>query len=78
MNKEKFEALLPFIITALLQKIIEQMRVPQEEAFFRLYGSKLYYLLDNEKTKIWYYSTDKLFQLFEEEMNTGNFELTEY
>ena len=33
--------------------------------------------LGNEQTKVWHYSTEKLFQLFEEEMNFGKFELPE-
>ena len=78
MGKEKFEALLPLIITALLQKIIERKNIPQEEAFFNLYGSQLYCALNNEKTKVWHYSSEKLFQLFEEEMTAGKLELPEY
>jgi len=78
MDKAKFEALLPLIIAALLQKIIERKKIPQEEAFLHLYGSQLYCALDNEKTKVWYYSAEKLFQLFEEEMAAGKLELPEY
>ena len=78
MDKEKFEALLPLIITDILQKIMEQKKIIQGEAIYLFYNSKLYALLENEQTKIWHYSTDKLFQLFEEEMNTGNFELPEF
>jgi len=47
-------------------------------AFLKLYGSQLYYALNNEKTKVWYYSAEKLFQLFEEEMAVGKLELPEY
>ena len=78
MDKAKFEALLPLIVAALLQKIIERKNISQEEAFLKLYGSQLYYFLDNEKTKVWYYSAEKLFQLFEEEMAVGRLELPEY
>ena len=77
MDKEKFEALLPLIIAALMQKIIEQKKISHNEAFSRLYGSKLYSFLDNEQTKVWHYSAEKLFQLFEEEMSTGKIELPE-
>ena len=77
MNKEKFEALLPLVVTDILQRIIEQKNIIQEEAISLFYNSGLYAMLENEQTKIWHYSTDKLFQLFEEEMNTGKFELPE-
>ena len=78
MDKAKFEALLPLIITALIQKIIEQKKMPQDEVFSRLYSSRLYSVLDDEETKVWYYSVEKLFQLFENELTTGNMELPEY
>ena len=78
MNKAQFEALLPHIVTALLQKIIERKKISQDEAFSQLYNSRLYLALDNEDTKVRHYSAEKLFSIFEEEMNTGDMELPEY
>ena len=78
MDKEKFAALLPFFVTDLIAKIIERKNISQDEAISQLYYSRLYFLLEDEQTKIWHYSTEKLFQLFEEEFNTGEFELPEY
>jgi hypothetical protein len=78
MDKAKFEALLPLIVTALMQKIIEREKITQDEAFTLLYSSQLYSALDNEKMKVWYYSTEKLFQLFREEMINGKLELPDY
>ena len=78
MDKAKFEALLPLIVSALIQKIAERKSLSHDEAFLRLYGSRLYNALDNEETKVWYYSAEKLFLLFEEELLTGKLELPEY
>ena len=78
MDKAKFEALLPLIVAALMQKIIERKNLSHEEAFLRLYSSQLYCALNNEKTKVWYYSAEKLFLLFEEEIASGKLELPEY
>jgi len=78
MNKEKFDALLPLIVTALIKKIIERKEITEEEVFSRLYESRLYLYLEEEATKVWHYSVEKLFQLFDEEMNTGKIELPEY
>jgi len=78
MDKAKFDALLPLIVAALMQKIIEQKNIEQDEAFSRLYNSMLYFFLEDEQTKVWYYSVEKLFQLFEEEISTGKLELPEY
>ena len=77
MNEEKFQALLPFIITDLIQKIVQQKKTSQSEALSWLYESQLYIHLDNEQTKVWHYSTDKLYHLFEDELNTGRFEIPE-
>jgi len=78
MDKNKFDALLPIIIAAFLKKIIEQKKISHDEAFTRLYSSNLYSFLEDEQTKVWHYSVEKLFQLFEQEMNTGKLELPEY
>ena len=78
MDRVKFEALLPLIVAVLLQKIIERKRISQNEAFSALYSSRLYLVLDDEETKVWHYSAEKLFQLFDEEMSTGKLELPEY
>jgi len=78
MDKNKFEALLPLIVASLMQKIIIYKKIPQDEAFFKLYNSALYYFLENEQTKVWHYSAEKLFSLFDEELNTGKLELPEY
>ena len=78
MDKAKFEALLPLIVAALIQKITERKNISHDEAFSRLYGSRLYLLFENENTKVWHYSVEKLFSLFEEETTTGNMELPDY
>jgi len=75
MNKEKLHALLPIFVSALIKKIIEEKNISQDEALSMFYNSNLYILLDDEQTKVWHYSTEKLYHLFEEEMNTGKFEL---
>ena len=77
MDKAKFDALLPFIVTALIKKIIEQKKITEDEAFSQLYNSELYSSLEEEETKVWYYSADKLFMLFDEEISTGKLELPE-
>ena len=77
MEKAKFDALFPFIVTALIKKIIGPEKISENEAFSRLYNSRLYSFLEDEETKIWHYSVEKLFQLFDEEISTGKLELPE-
>jgi hypothetical protein len=77
LSKAQFEALLPLIITALVHKIIERKQMSQDEAILYLYNSELYSVLDDEKTKVWHYSAEKLFLLLDEEKTTGKFDLPE-
>jgi len=43
-----------------------------------LYRSGLYAALEKEETKVWQYSTEKLYDLYLEEKQTGKLELPEY
>jgi len=78
MDKDKFDALLPLIVTSVMQKIIEKKKITEDEAFTRFYNSTLYLFLENEQTKVWHYSAEKLFRLFDDEIKTGKLELPEY
>ena len=78
MNNERFEALLPIFITDFIQKMAEQKEISDAEAISLFYNSRLYNYLEDEQTKTWHYSTERLLQLFEEEMNTGKLTLTGY
>jgi len=71
MDKEKFEAAFPIICTTLVRKIMEENVMAEEDSLRKLYSSHLYEKLENEDTKVWHYSSDKLFDLFKEEMCTG-------
>lgn len=42
-------------------------------AIQKLYTSKLYDYLEREETKFWQYSTQKLFELWDEEIKYGKF-----
>lgn len=71
MNAEKFSALMPIIIGDLAKKIVKEERISESEAIDKIYGSKLYALLEQEDTKLWHYSTAMLYSLLEEEIRTG-------
>ena len=75
VDKGKFAAILPVIISGLTKKIIEETGVNEDEAFENLYKSKLYAALENEKTKVWYYSVPLLYDLYNNEITTGELEL---
>ena len=75
MDKGKFAAILPVIVGGLVNKIIEETSVSEDEAFEKLYNSELYVFLENEETKVWYYSVPLLYDLYHEEITTGKIEL---
>jgi len=78
MEKNKFAAILPILVGGLVNKIIEETGVGENEAFEKLYNSELYAALENEKTKVWTYSVPMLFDLYNEEITTGELILPEY
>lgn len=71
MGQEQFAAIMPYISADLVAMIAEKQSITNEEAIIKLYASKLYEALENEETKVWQYSTQMLYWLFEQEQKTG-------
>lgn len=71
MGQEQFAAIMPYISADLVAMIADKQSITNEEAIIKLYASKLYEALENEETKIWQYSTQMLYSLFEQEEKTG-------
>ena len=73
MSQEQFLAIMPFISGDLMKMIMVKQNLSEKEAVTKLYGSRLYKALEVEETKVWQYSTEMLYSLFEEECKTGEF-----
>ena len=71
MGQEQFAAMMPYISADLVTMIANKQNITNEEAITKLYASKLYEALENEETKVWQYSTQMLYSLFEQEEKTG-------
>lgn len=71
MTKDLFEVLLPIVSADLVDMIAERRSVSNDEAIKLLYTSQLYALLEDEETKVWYYSTPMLYSLLEQEWDSG-------
>ena len=71
MSQEQFVAMMPYISADLVSMIAEKQNISHEEAINKLYASKLYAALEKEETKVWQYSTQMLYSLFEQEEQTG-------
>lgn len=72
MDKNKFDSAFPIISSALAEKITAELNLSEKDAIIKLYSSHLYEMLEQEETKVWHYSTEKLYELFFEEMNSGD------
>ena len=71
MDKKKFDALLVLIIPEIIKYIKEKYNYDDVQATVELYESKVYHFLEDEETKLWHFSPRTLFEMFDEEKNTG-------
>jgi hypothetical protein len=71
----EFEAILPFKVEGIVEQLIEERKMPLQDALEYLYSSQLYALLEEEETKMWHYSPQMLLYLLENEKNTGELRL---
>lgn len=71
MGTEQFVLMMSNISAALVAKIAEKQNISDAEALEKLYSSNLYSLLEQEDTKVWQYSTDMLYSLYEQELMSG-------
>ena len=71
MSSEQFAAMMQYITDDLAAMIVKKQALPELDAILKLYASKLYAMLEREETKLWQYSTDMLYSLFEQEQQTG-------
>jgi hypothetical protein len=78
MDKNKFDAIFPIITASLTDKIITHFNLPEDKALLDLYETELYAALENEETKVWQYSVEKLFDLYKNEKQNGILELPKY
>ena len=74
MGQEQFAAIMPYISADLVGMIAKKKNISENDAIAKLYNSKLYATLEQEDTKVWQYSTDMLYLLFEQEEKTGKIE----
>jgi hypothetical protein len=72
MTSEKLSALLAVLNPSVVQLIMDNRNVSNIEAAKLFYNSALYAMLENEASKLWHLSPLTLYELFEEELTTGN------
>ena len=66
-----------FTICCKIQSIVtllkEHYNISYNEAMEMFYKSKVYKSLENEEAKMWYFSSNALFDIFLDEKRMGNF-----
>ena len=72
MGDVNVNAMLEFIIPRLVRLIAKKQDILEKEALTLLYRSELYSQMEREETKLWHLSVPTLFELWMEEMRTGN------
>ncbi len=77
MDNKKFHALLILIIPRVIEQICLKINVSEQEATSLFYHSKVYELLEDEKTAVWHFSAVTLCNMFLHEQETGELLLPE-
>ena len=77
MADKKFEAILTLLVPQIVQLICENYLMGEVTPCKEFYESKVYSLLEQEDTKLWHFSPLTLFNMYDEEKKTGNFEIPE-
>ena len=71
MDKIKFSTILIFLVPQVLELVVNEYKVDDEKAVEMFYASELYKGLEEEETKLWHLSAHALFEMFQEELETG-------
>ena len=71
MEQNRLTTILVFLIPQILSLIMSEYVVNDEKAAEMFYSSKLFAALEDEQTKLWHLSANALFEMFQEELQTG-------
>ena len=71
MSKNNLSTALIFLVPQILELIISKYKVDDEKAAEMFYSSELYKGLEEEATKLWHLSAHALFEMYQEELDTG-------
>jgi len=69
MNKNN--AMLMLILPEVVSLIMRNHKLSETEATDALYNSKLFSILEDEELKLWHYSPQTLYKMYDGEVRTG-------
>ena len=68
------KGILQLLVPQIIGRISEITKMSKQESIDKFCNSKLYYLLEDDETKLWHFSYSLLADLFVKEMRTGKIE----
>jgi hypothetical protein len=71
MDSGKFSMILAMLVPQVVALIVKHKEISAREAIEVFYTSALYERLEEEETKLWHLSAPTLYDLFDEELTTG-------
>ena len=71
MDCNRLSTVLIFLVPQILDLIMSEYNVSDEKATEMFYSSELYRGLEEEETKLWHLSAHALFEMYQEELETG-------
>ena len=71
MEQNRLIMVLVSLVPKILSLIISEYATDDEKAADMLYSSMLFAALEDEQTKLWHLSAHALFEMFQEEQQTG-------
>jgi hypothetical protein len=76
-SKKLFRTTLIFLVPQIVKLMVKKAKIPEEQAVQSFYKSKVYSFLEQEETKVWHFSPLTLYNMYQQEVETGNFEFPE-
>ena len=77
MNEGKFSAMLSIIVPPVVGLISSRKGMSETEATESFYRSKVYAKLSEETSKLWHYSAETLFAMYDDERSGREIEFPE-
>ena len=71
MNEDQYSAFLAVLVPDVVGLVVRRQGLDEPEATRRFYSSELYAKLADEKLKLWHYSSETLYALYDEECRNG-------
>ena len=77
MNEGKFSAILSVIVPPVVGLVSSRMGLSEVDAAELFYRSKVYARLSDETSKLWHYSAETLFSMYDDEVSGREIEYPE-